>query len=80
MTAEEAIKEGYKFFCLQCNKSYKEVPSYLEEKASCLGSELTMCKCGSDLFMSFEEYIQRENGTYEYPEATIENRMDILDL
>ena len=83
MTAEEAIKEGYKCFCLQCSKAYKKTPSYWEEKASCLGAEIEMCKCGSDLFMSFEEFIQRRDGTYVEPEkkdGPIESRIDILDL
>lgn len=82
MNAEDAIKEGYKCFCLQCNIAYKQVPTYWEEQVSCLGAELEMCKCGSDLFMSFEEFIQRRDGTFveEEEDGPIENRMDILDL
>ena len=59
MTAEEAIQEGYKCFCMQCNKAYKNTPSYWEERASCLGVEIKMCKCGGDLFMSFREFAER---------------------
>ena len=83
MNAEEAIKEGYKCFCLQCNKAYKKTPSYWEEKAGCLGAEIEMCSCGCDLFMSFEEYIQRCDRTFVEPEKTdgpIESRFNILDL
>ena len=83
MNAEQAIKEGYKCFCLQCNKSYKKIPSYWEEQASCAGAEIETCSCGSDLFMSFEEFIQRRDGTFVEPEkedGPIESRIDILDL
>ena len=84
MKAEQAIKEGYKCFCLQCNTAYKKTPSYWEEQASCMGAEIEMCKCGSDLFMSFEEFIQRRDGTFVEPdpdpEGPIESRVDILDL
>ena len=83
MNAKEAIEEGYKCFCMQCNKAYKKIPSYWEEQASCAGMEIEMCKCGCDLFMSFEEYIQRQDGKYvepEDPNAPIESRLDILDL
>ena len=83
MDAEQAIKEGYKCFCLQCNVAYKKTPSCWEEQDSCCGAEIEMCKCGSDLFMSFEEFIQRRDGTYIEPEkkdGPIESRIDILDL
>ena len=83
MSAEAAIKEGYKCFCLQCNKAYKKTPSYWDESVSCMGGEIEMCKCGCDLFMSFEQFIQRRDGTYvepEDPNAPIESRLDILDL
>ena len=76
MNAEKAIKEGYKCFCLQCNKAYKKTPSYWEEKASCTGAEIEMCSCGSDLFMSFEQYVKQ----HEKEDGPIENRLDILDL
>jgi len=48
-----------------------------------MGAEIEMCSCGCDLFMSFEEHIQRRDGTYKEPEdpnASIESRLDILDL
>ncbi len=83
MTAEEAIKEGYKCFCLQCYRPYKKIPSYWDDSVSCGGGEIEMCKCGCDLFLSFEEHIARRDGTFEEPEdpnAPIENRVDILDL
>ena len=84
MEAEQAIKEGYKCFCLQCKMAYKKTPSYWDESVSCSGGEIKMCKCGCDLFMSFEEFIQRRDGTFVEPdpdpEGPIESRIDILDL
>jgi hypothetical protein len=75
MNAEIAIEKGYKYFCLNCNRPYKEIPTQWEEKNNCLGAEIDMCSCGCDLFMSFEEYLKKQQD-----EGPIESRMDILDL
>jgi hypothetical protein len=56
MTKEEAIAEGYIWFCLGCNKAYKQKPTEQYEDGHG-GRRLEMCSCGCDLFARLDEKI-----------------------
>lgn len=49
MNREEAIREGFKYYCLGCRTAYKEKPTEQYEDGHD-GRRLEMCKCGCDLF------------------------------
>ncbi|HCR41769.1 TPA: hypothetical protein DIV45_00105 [Patescibacteria group bacterium] len=49
MTREEALAKDYLYYCLNCNKVYKELPVENYEDGHG-GRNLQMCKCGCDLF------------------------------
>ena len=54
MNRKEAIAEGYKYYCLNCKRAFKEKPTQPYEDGHG-GRMIEMCRCGSDLFGSFEE-------------------------
>jgi len=87
MTAEEALEQGYKWFCLHCNKAYKEKPTEWHDDISCMGASIEMCRCGCDLFMSFEEFIEKrdeyknkKSEPVDPKDNTIRSRTQILDI
>lgn len=50
MKRGEAIKQGYKFYCLQCKTVFKTIPQSWDEKVSCTGAYIDECSnCGCDL-------------------------------
>ena len=44
----DAIKEGYKYYCINCNTVYKHLPTEDYEDGHG-GRLLTMCRCGCDI-------------------------------
>jgi hypothetical protein len=54
MTREEAMADGYIWFCLGCNKAYKKKPTEQYEDGHG-GRQLEMCSCGCDLFARFDD-------------------------
>lgn len=58
MTPEECLEKGYKYFCMQCDKIYKELPVVTYEDGHG-GSTRNFCRCECDLFMTFEELIKK---------------------
>jgi len=54
MTREEAITEGYKWYCLKCNTVFKDKPTQNYEDGHG-GRLLEMCRCGSDLFDKLDD-------------------------
>ncbi len=46
---EQAKKEGYKYYCIACNKIYKEKRTERYEDGHG-GRQIEMCSCGCDLF------------------------------
>lgn len=55
MTKNEAIKEGFKYYCLYCGRIYKKVPQ-VEYEDGHGGRWIDMCCCGSDLFEKLENH------------------------
>lgn len=51
MTKEQAIKKGSKYYCANCKRTFKEVPTEQYEDGHG-GRLLTMCRCGCDLICS----------------------------
>lgn len=52
-TREKMIAEGLLYFCADCRKCYKEVPTEDYEDGHG-GRLLTMCRCGCDLIVSLK--------------------------
>lgn len=80
--AEDMIKEGYKHYCLNCKRAYKEVPQKWHDDVSCMGAYLDECpRCGCDLFDTFENYLKRcEESPEEKEEDNELSRVDLLDM
>lgn len=49
MTADEAYAKGYRMFCVECNRIYREAPTRQHEDGHG-GRQMQMCRCGCDLF------------------------------
>ena len=85
MNAGEFIERGYKYFCLNCNRAYREYKKYNSFPTLWAGRGFGICnECGENQFMSFEEYKYRQ-GQNEMKEilnfeTDIDSRFDILDL
>jgi len=79
-SAEECIKDGYKYYCMNCFKAYKEIPTEWHDEVSCTGADLEMCRCGSDLFDTFENFIKREKEKEEKEKIERTVRSDLLDI
>ena len=62
MTAKDAIKKGYNYFCLNCRTAYKNKPQETMEGQGC-DYQIDMCRCGCDLFMKFEDHIRLSKKT-----------------
>lgn len=56
MTAQECYDNGYRYYCLNCNKIYKDIPT--PDYMAFPGVQPDMCNCGCDLFGTFEELIK----------------------
>jgi ssDNA-binding Zn-finger/Zn-ribbon topoisomerase 1 len=50
MNKKEALKTGYKYYCMECNATYKELPNEEYEDGHG-GRYIVICpRCGCDLF------------------------------
>lgn len=50
---QEVIAEGYKYYCLNCNKVFKDLPYQpYEDGHGC--RQVPFCSCSSDLFATLE--------------------------
>jgi len=49
MDVKEAISKGFVWFCMECNKVYREQPTRRYEDGHG-GWQIEMCRCGCDLF------------------------------
>ena len=60
MTRQEAIAEGFVFYCLECSCTYKEVPSRRHEDGHD-GYQVASCRrCGCDLFARLDDNSKAE--------------------
>ena len=48
-TRDEMIENGYKYYCIACKGSCKELPMMPYDTGHGM-SQIPMCRCGSDLF------------------------------
>jgi hypothetical protein len=65
VTREEAIKNGAKYYCVNCKTTFREVPTEVYEDGHG-GRLLTMCRCGCDIICSiFDDESVDENGNVD---------------
>lgn len=51
MTKDEVIAKGYKYYCMDCHKIYKQAPYSLYEDGHGGRQTLLCSKCGCDLIV-----------------------------
>ncbi len=55
---KKLIKEGYRWKCMDCGTIYKDKPEQPYEDGHS-GRSIEMCRCGSDLFVSLQEVLEK---------------------
>ena len=54
MTKQEVLDKGYLYYCVACSKVYKMLPTEQYEDGHG-GRQLSMCRCGCDLFANLHD-------------------------
>lgn len=56
---KQMMNDGYTDSCVVCGSTYKSRPERYYDNISCSGGSIPECNCGSDLFQTLDEILER---------------------